>query len=105
LAALKAAAAERLSAGQVVSDLGVEGPPGSEPLPITASQMTHLWDGLCAADRVLEFELVTKGDNVFRDLVLTRIIGPTSKIDAERVLSEVGVPAASDATLKRRLPG
>jgi hypothetical protein len=53
----------------------------------------------------LEFELVTKGDNVFRDLVLTRIIGPTSKIDAERVLSEVGVPAASDATLKRRLPG
>ena len=27
-------------------------------------------------------------DNVFRDLVLARIIEPTSKIDAERVLSE-----------------
>ncbi len=58
LAALKAAAAERLAANQAVLDLGVAGPPGSEPLPITSSQ--------------------------------TRIIKPTSKIDAERVLSEVG---------------
>ena len=62
LAALKAAAAERLSAGQAVLDLGVAGPPGSEPLPITSSKMTHLWDGLCAAYRVLGFEAVTQGD-------------------------------------------
>jgi hypothetical protein len=53
---------------------------------------------------VLAFESVTKGDNVFRDLVLARIVEPTSKIDAARVLSEVGVEAASYATLKRRLP-
>ena len=91
LAALKAAAAERLSAGQAVLDLGVAGPPGSEPLPITSSRMTHLWDGLCAAYRVLGFDLATKGDNVFRELVLARIIEPTSKIDAARVLGEVGV--------------
>ena len=104
LAALKAAAAERLSAGQAVLDLGVAGPAGSEPLPITSSRMTHLWDGLCAAYRVLGFDLVTKGDNVFRELVLARIIEPTSKIDAARVLGEVGVRAASYATLKRRLP-
>jgi hypothetical protein len=104
LAALKAAAAERLAAGQAVLDLGVVGPPGSEPLPIASSQMTHLWDGLYTAYRVLGFELVTKGDNVFRDLALARIIEPTSKVDAERVLSEVGVQAASYATLKRRLP-
>lgn len=44
-------------------------------------------------------------DEVFRDLVLARIIEPTSKLDADRVLEEVGVPAASYATLKRRLPG
>jgi hypothetical protein len=104
LAALKAAAAERLAANQAVLDLGVAGPPGSEPLPITSSRMTHLWDGLCAAYRVLAFELVTKGDNVFRDLVLARIIEPTSKIDAGRVLGEVGVEPASYATIKRRLP-
>lgn len=104
LAALKAAAAERLCAGQAVLDLGVAGPSGSEPLPITSSRMTHLWDGLCAAYRVLGFDSVTKGDNVFRELVLARIIEPTSKIDAARVLGEVGVRAASYATVKRRLP-
>ena len=81
LAALKAAAAERLLAGQAVLDLGVAGPPGSEPLPITSSQMTHLWDGLCAAYRIVGFESATKGDKVFRDPVLARIIEPTSKID------------------------
>ncbi len=103
LAALKAAAAERLSCGQAVLDLGVAGPPGSEPLPITSSKITYLWDGLCAAYRVLGFEAVTKGDTVFRDLVLARIIEATSKIDAERVPSEVGVQGASYATVKRRL--
>jgi hypothetical protein len=104
LAALKAAAAERLAANQAVLDLGVTAPPGSEPLPIISSQMTHLWDGLSAAYRILGFESATKGDNVFRDLVLARIIEPTSKIDAERVLTEVGVEPVSYATLKRRLP-
>ena len=59
---------------------------------------------MCAPTGYLGFESVTKGDTVFRDLVLARIIEPTSKIDAERVLGEVGVEAASYATLKRRLP-
>jgi len=104
LAALKAAGAERLAANQAVLDLGVTAPPGSEPLAITSSQMTHLWDGPCAAYRILGFESATQGDNVFRDLVLAQIIEPTSKIDAERVLTEVGVEPASYATLKRRLP-
>lgn len=104
LAALKAAAAERLAAGQAVLDLGVAGPPGSEPLAITSSQMSHLWDALCAAYRILGFESAAKGDTVFRDLVLARIVEPTSKIDAERVLTEVGVQPASYATVKRRLP-
>jgi hypothetical protein len=71
---------------------------------ITSSQMTHLWDGLCAAYRIVGFESATKGDKVFRDLVLARIIEPTSKIDTARVLSEVGVDSASYATVKRRLP-
>ncbi|RFZ04549.1 Transposase DDE domain protein [Mycobacterium marinum] len=103
LAALKAAAAERLAANQAVLDLEVSAPAGSEPLPITSSQMTHLWEGLCAAYRILGFEAVTKGDKVFRDLVLARIIEPSSKVDAERVLGEVGVQPASYATVKRRL--
>ena len=104
LAALKAAASERLAANQAVLDLDVTAPPGSEPLPITSTRMTHLWDALCAAYRILGFESATKGDSVFRDLVLARIIEPSSKIDAERVLTEVGVEPASYATVKRRLP-
>ena len=104
LAALKAAAAERLAGNQAVLDLEVNAPAGSEPLPITSTRMTHLWDALCAAYRILGFESATKGDNVFRDLVLARIIEPSSKIDAARVLTEVGVEPASYATVKRRLP-
>jgi hypothetical protein len=41
---------------------------------------------------------------VFRGLVLARVIEPTSKQDSLRVLEEVGVPAASYAMLRRRLP-
>ena len=44
-------------------------------------------------------------DEVFCQLVLARIIEPTSKQDSMRVLEEVGVGSASYATLKRRLPG
>lgn len=44
------------------------------------------------------------GDEVFRQLVLARIIEPTSKEDALRVLAETGVAAASYRTIKRRLP-
>lgn len=104
LAALKAAAAARLSAGQTELDLGLTAGVQPGTLPITSSRMSHLWDALVAAYRVLGFESATKADNVFRDLVLARIIEPTSKIDAARVLTEVGVDAASYATVKRRLP-
>ena len=40
---------------------------------------------------------------MFRDLVLARIIEPTSKLDSLRVLEEVGVTTASSRTLTRRL--
>jgi hypothetical protein len=44
------------------------------------------------------------GDEVFRDLVLARIVEPTSKRAAvERVLPEIGVPHASYRTVQRRL--
>jgi hypothetical protein len=59
---------------------------------------------LCSAYRRL-FGAVTKGDRVFRDLVVARIIEPTSKVDSLRVIQEVGVAPASYATVKRRLPG
>ena len=45
------------------------------------------------------------GDEVFRDLVLARIIEPTSKVDSLRVLAETGVDSVTYPTLTRRLPG
>ena len=41
---------------------------------------------------------------MFRQLVLARIIEPSSKLDSARVLTEVGVAPWSYPTLKRRLP-
>jgi Transposase DDE domain len=105
LEALKAAAAQRLVEGQQVLDLGLaQVGSGGAPLEIVSSQASHLWEGLCRAYGVLGFDRVLDGDEVLRDLVLARIIEPTSKIDAERVLTETGVAAASYRTVKRRLP-
>jgi len=104
---LKAAARQRLAAGQGVLDLGLE--PGGKgagggPLPITASRMDCLLDALEHAYRVLGLERAAGGDEVFRDLVVARIIEPVSKLDSLRVLEEAGVAAASYRTVKRRLP-
>ena len=104
LAALKAAAVQRLAAGQAELDLGVAVRSGSEPLPITSSRATHLWEALCRAYEVLGFDKATGGDEVFCRLVCARIIEPTSKADSLRVLAETGVAAASYPTLNRRLP-
>ena len=103
LEALKAAARQRLAAGQGELDLGL--PAGaSGPLEIASSRMGYLWDALCRAYDVLGFAQATGGDEVFRQLVLARIIEPTSKQDSLRVLEEAGVDAASYPTLNRRLP-
>ena len=65
----------------------------------------HLWDALCRAyAAALGFDHATGGDEVFRDLVLTRIIEPTSKQDPLRVLAETGVEPVSYRTVTRRLP-
>ena len=66
--------------------------------------MSHLVDALERGYRVLGFEDAAGGDEVFRHLVLARIIEPSSKLDSLRVLEEAGVAPASYRTLKRRLP-
>jgi len=107
LEALKAAARQRLAGGQQELELGLDAGEdavaGPGPLPIVASRMGHLWDGLCRAYDLLGFAEAAGGDVVFRDLVLARIIEPTSKQDSLRVLAEVGVEAMSYRTLNRRL--
>jgi hypothetical protein len=43
------------------------------------------------------------GDEVFRDLVIARVVEPTSLLDAGRVLRDLGRDPASYATMKRTL--
>jgi hypothetical protein len=104
LTALKAVAQQRLAAGQGELDLGLDAAAASGPLEIVSSRMGHLWDALCRGYDTLGFTDATDGDEVFRDLVLARVIEPTSKLDALRVLAEAGIAPTSYATLKRRLP-
>jgi hypothetical protein len=65
--------------------------------------MDCLLDALEHAWQVLGLDRAAGGDEVFRDLVLARIIEPVSKLDSLRMLEEAGVAAASYRTVKRRL--
>ena len=94
LEALRAAAGQRIAAGQLELDLGLEAGP-SGPLPITSSRMRHLLDALGRGCRVPGLDGAAGGDDVFRQLVLARIIEPASKLDSLRVLDEAGVDRKS----------
>ncbi len=103
---LKAAARQRIVQGQGELDLGLEPTETrSGPLEIIGSRAGYLWDALCRAYEVLGLDRAAGGDEVFRDLVLARIIEPTSKADALRVLAETGINTVTYRTLTRRLPG
>ena len=102
---LKAVARQRLAGGQGELDLRLPGGPanGGAALPITSSRMGHLLDALARGYDVLGFAAATGRDEVFRALVLARIIEPTSKLDSLRVLEEAGMAPPSYRTVKRRL--
>jgi len=103
LAALVQIAQDRIQAGQLAFDLdGL-----TRGLPVTASPIVVgsssrvLWDVLEDAYQALGFDTVD--DDVFRKLVLARVVEPTSKADTIRVLNELGVPAPSLRTIWRTL--
>ncbi len=66
--------------------------------------MGCLLDALAPAYDVLGLGAAAGGDEVFRGLVLARIIEPASKLDSLRDLEEAGPTAASYRTVLRRLP-
>ena len=101
---LKAAARQKLAAGQGVLDLGLDTAAPGGPLPITASRMGCLLDALAHAYDVLGFDQAAGGDEVFFQLTAARIIEPVSKLDSLRVLEEAGLAPASYPTVNRRLP-
>lgn len=60
-----------------------------------------LYDVLAAVYDRLGFNVV--GDAVFRDLVIARIVEPTSKADSMRVLTDLGADVVSYRTIQRHL--
>lgn len=104
LALLQAAARQRMAAGQLEFDFGLGTEASGGPLEILSSRMGHLWDALSRAYEVLGFDVAADGDEVFKALVLARIIEPSSKLDSLRVIEEAGAAAPSYPTLNRRLP-
>ena len=65
----------------------------------TASSL--LYDALAGIYTDLGFDVVD--DVVFRDLVIARVVEPTSLLDVDRVLAELGRVSASHSTRKRTL--
>jgi hypothetical protein len=60
-----------------------------------------LYDVLGGVYDWLGFDVVA--DQVFRDLVIARIVEPTSKLDAARVLTDLGAKTVSYRTIQRHL--
>ena len=76
---------------------GAPAPPGR-----TAATFSRLlYDTLGAVYDWLGFDAVD--DTVFRDLVIARIVEPTSKADAARVLTDLGAETVSYRTIQRHL--
>ncbi len=103
LALLLQVAHERMHAGQEQLPLG-EDRPGGRPVAgpvVTATPSLVLWEALEGVYADLGFDAI--GDRTFKQLVLGRIIEPTSKIDTLRVLEEVGVWTPSISTVKNVL--
>ncbi|MDP4960645.1 MAG: IS1634 family transposase, partial [Mycobacterium sp.] len=66
-----------------------------------ATSSRLLYDVIGAIYDWVGFDCV--GDAVFRDLVIARIVEPTSKIDSLRVLADLGAEAMSYRTIQRHL--
>lgn len=78
--------------------------PKGQPAPpgrTTSTCSRLLYDILGAVYDWLGFDVVN--DPVFRDLVIARLVEPTSKADAARVLTDLGVEPVSYKTIQRHL--
>jgi hypothetical protein len=68
---------------------------------ITAKTSALLWQVLTSVYVRLGFDIL--GDPAFQQLVLARVVEPTSKADSLRVLDDLGVPHVSLRTMFRSL--
>jgi hypothetical protein len=79
-------------------------PPSRQLVPrprVLKTSSRLLYDALAGVYASLGFDVVD--DEVFRDLVIARVVEPTSLLDVDRVLAEMGRVSASLSTRKRTL--
>ena len=103
LALLLAEAERRLRPGQEALGFLAETDVGSVSRPgvITSKSSAVLWNVLENAYAHLGFDVVA--DEAFKQLVLARLVEPTSKADSVRVLGDLGVAHVSLRTMFRSL--
>jgi len=77
------------------------GAPAAGPVRVVSTDSRLLFQALDDIYAGLGFGVL--GDDVFRDLVLARVVEPTSVLDTGRVLADLGRKAASDKTMRRTL--
>ena len=100
LVALLEVARARMHPGQGELELTLPAGPVGRGV-ITGKRCALLWQVLTGGYRELGFHAV--GDDAFEQMVLARIVEPTSKADSLRVLEEIGVEHASLRTMFRSL--
>lgn len=98
---LLALAHEKMHEGQLSFEFEKAVRGGNANLRLEKSYSALLWDTLSSVYDKLNFGYL--GDTVFKQLVLARIIEPTSKLDTIRVLSDLGLDAPSNSGIHRCL--
>lgn len=99
-AELKALANDTIHAGQLVLDIFEDDSQGLD-ITLEATYSSVLWNALSKVYDSLGFDKLA--DEIFKQLVLARIIKPASKIDTIRILADLGLDAPSNAGIHRCL--
>lgn len=101
LAVLMEVGRQKLRAGQGELDLGLDGHTVTAPAVVSGSSSRLLTTTIRGAFNVLGFDRVD--DEAFFQLVLARIVEPTSMVDSGRVLRDIGLSPVHLSTMKRAL--
>lgn len=106
LAVLVQAGREKIQAGQGVLDLAGLAPqaaPAVVSAVVESKRSALLWDVLTGAYEFLGLSEATGGAEGFRQMVLARLVEPTSKERVPVVLGELGIDAVTARSLFRSL--
>ena len=101
LAVLLEAGRKKLNEGQTELDLGLDQEPAAGQAVVQSSRSRLLVDVVQGAWDHLGFNEIQ--DEAFFQLVLARLVEPTSMVDSQRVISELGEVPVHRSSMKRAL--